>query len=482
MVFFLALTFAALLAEAAPQQPPRLVPEKGRAYRIESAVLGETRRVFVQLPASFDRSAASRRYPTMIAFDGESMLTPLATASDFLAREGQIPESVLVAIESPNSDRGRVHDLTPPGLSVSGSGLDEGGDRMLDFIQSELLPAIDAQFRAAAPRVLVGHSSGGVLVTYAAATRDSFRFALALDTPIHLGDGWLAKKLLERTRNPAPRRYVSLEARFGWSDASWKSLTTAAPATWLLHREKLVHESHNSMRLLGAYIGLRELFCDYSMLAAPEAPTTSILPYYEKLAASYGAPIVAPEPLLRQVIDDLLMEGRGAAARAVFETLTSSYGERSDAAALQARIAETSRRPAPKETVEELLATPFPTPVEARDYLGEWEGEEWIDEAAKNRFVLRIAEEEGKVIATKIASRGAAGTFTQPIQVLRVTPAGLTFVFMNGMRPRGVVLFEAQRDGDTLRGEMRFGGISITPAAGEEMPKLRFTMRRKASS
>ena len=329
--------------------------------------------MLVHVPASFAKT--SRRYPTIVTFDGEWMLRHVVTASGVLVEEGQIPEPVIVAIESTDDYRGRVHDLTPPGLSVSGSGKSEGGDRFLDFIEKGLLPALETQFRASTPRALVGTSSGGVLVTWAAATRDTFRFHLALDAPIHpLGDRFLAKKLIQRaTSNPTtPLRYAAFDVRFGSTRAGVEGLTAAAPPTWKLHREKLAHEAHTTMQFLGTYLGLRELFADYSMIAAPEAPTTSILPSYEKLTAAYGARVIPPALLLERVVEDLLMEGRGAMARAAFDTLVSSYGaEPRNAAKVRAEIAEVEKRPPPAETVEGLLATPFPTPDEIRDYAGE---------------------------------------------------------------------------------------------------------------
>ncbi len=490
LLLALALSGSQLPGATAP--PPRLVAEAGRAvrdhlgggsrtFRIASKILGETRRVFVHLPGSFAASSPSRRYPTLILFDGEFLLQPVVAMSEALARKGQIPEMVIASIENTDDFAGRIRDLTPPGLSVSGSSLAEGGDRFLDFVEEELLPALDGQFRAAPPRTLVGTSSGGILATYAAATRETFRGVIALDAPTHLGDGWLVKRLLERaSAKGSPRRYASIEARFGWSDESWRSLTAAAPASWLLYREKLAHESHTSMQLLGSYLGLRELFRDYSMLAAPEAPTTSILPSYEKLTASFGAPLTPPEPLLAQVIDDLLMEGRGAAARAAFETLASAYGEPRDAAALKARIAEVERQPPPSETVEGLLATPFPTAEEARDYLGEWDGEQWINPAAKSRFALRLVAERGRVTGTLVSWPEAGVELARPLQYLKVTPEGLTFGTMNGMRPRGVLLHQGHRDGDTLSGDVRFGGVRFVAPEGHEMPKHRFSLRRTA--
>lgn len=443
-------------------------------FTIDSKILGQTRRVFVHLPASYAKSAQARRYPTTVVFDGRYVMEPVVTMSDILSRNGQMPESVVVAIENIDDFDGRVHDLTPPGLSVSGSGLDEGGDRFLDFIEKELFPALDEKFRTAAPRALVGLSSGGILVTYAAATRDAFRLNLALDTPTHLGDGFLGKKLLQRakTRPSPPVRYVSINARFGWKDDVWKSITAAAPRSWLLYNDKLAQESHNSMRFLGAYLGLRELYRDYSMFGAPEI-TTSILPFYEKLG------LIPPEPLLRNVVDDLLMEGRGAAAHAAFDMLTTSFGEQPNAEKTRAQIAETERQPPPTETVEGLLATPFPSVEEVRDYLGEWEGEQWINPVDKNRVALRLKAEGGKVTGTWVSWPEPGVELPQALQYLKVTPEGLTFGYMNGMRPRGMLLHEGKRDGDVLRGEVRFGGINFKPPFNH---KHEFELRRIKAS
>src|SRR5215813_364279 len=399
-------------------QTPLLVAETGRAvpasrggvaqsFQISSAILKETRRILVVLPASYSQSAPDRRYPVTVVVDGEYLVAPVAAVSDELSRNGQIPESVIVGVENVGgadwlaSNKKRVYDLTPPGLSVSGSGLNEGGDRFLDFIEQELLPALDRQFRTAAPRAFVGVSSGGILATYVAATRPTYRAVVSLDAPVHLGDNWLAKKLTERAAAPGPPvRYASLEARFGWPDAAWNALVAKAPASWSLYREKFKLEGHETMQMLGAYLGLRQVFRDYSRFAAPESPTTSILPHYAKVSESLGASVVPPKKLLQNVVEDLLMEGRGAAAREAYNTLVFGYGPPADNASLLARISDVERRPPPAETVEGLLATPFPTPEEARAYIGEWVGDSWVksQQPRNGELMLRIRVEGDRVI------------------------------------------------------------------------------------
>jgi hypothetical protein len=253
----------------------------------------------------------------------------------------------------------------------------------------------------------------------------------------------------------------------------------AAPATWKLHHEALPGEKHETMYLLAAYLGLREVFADYSWLSAPEVPTTSILPYYDQVSAAFGAPLVPPRRTLRNVTDDLLMEGRGAAARVAFDQLVRGYGAPEDADELRARIAEVEQRPPPTETVEGLLAAPFPSPDEVRPWLGEWVGDTWMnpEEPRTGDITLRLQVVDGAVQGETVYHT-PEGELVCPWQYLQVTPAGLTWGFMNGMRPHGMLLFEGRFDGTTLAGECRFGGIDFRPPAGMEHKPVCFEFRR----
>ena len=417
----LTIVLAAATALAQPresQSTPLLVADTSRnvsasrggsaqSFQIASAIMKETRRVLIVLPTSYARSAPDRRYPVTVVVDGEYLIAPVTVVTDELTRNGQIPESVIVGLENVGgsdflaSNQKRVYDLTPPGLSVSGSDENQGGDLFLDFIEKELLPAVDRQFRTAAPRTFVGVSSGAVLATYAAATRSTYVAVVSIDAPVHLGDNWLAKKLITRSSvEGRPVRYASLEAKFGWPEAEWKKLVSAAPASWKLYREKFQLEGHETLQMIGAYIGLRQLFSDYSRFSSPEAPTTSILPYYKKVSDSLGANVIPPKRLLETVVQDLLMEGRGAAAREAYNTLMLGYGPPQDNDTLVARIAEVERQPQPTETVESLIATPFPKPEEIRDYIGDWMGDVWMgaNGPKAGRVTLRIRVENNVVI------------------------------------------------------------------------------------
>lgn len=456
-------------------------PADRELITIQSTILGETRRVFVSVPPGFEKSAPSRRYPLMIVTDGEGhSATAAVNAARELARHGLAPDMVIAGIENAGGYDSRVRDLTPPGMSVSGSSRNEGGDRFLDFIERELIPMLDARFRTSAPRVLAGHSSGGILATYAAATRYTFRMVVALDTPTHLEEEFLVAKLLARARADGPPvRYASYNAVYGWRDAAWAGLVATAPSSWVVRHDKFANETHNSMPMLGAYLGLRELFSDYSRKAAPVYPTTSILPYYEKLGAAYGAALVPPQPLMRDVVDDLLMEGRGARAAEAFDAMIAAYGEPANAAETRARIAEVSARPAPTETVESLLATPLATAEEIAPYVGVWEGESRRGEHHRTRFTLTLGVKDGRAAGEVVFKFGNGEELVQPLQYVTVQSDGITYGYMNGMRPRGMLMYPMTKSGDdTLEGMMRWGGVEPPNDRGVTPPPEGITLRR----
>ncbi|MCX7041104.1 MAG: alpha/beta hydrolase-fold protein, partial [Gammaproteobacteria bacterium] len=79
----------------------------GQSHAIHSAVLKEDRNYRVQLPDSY-RWAQDRHYPVLYVLDGESSFLHTAVSTDFLAVNGEIPEMIVVGIDSTV----RVRDFT----------------------------------------------------------------------------------------------------------------------------------------------------------------------------------------------------------------------------------------------------------------------------------------------------------------------------------------------------------------------------------
>ena len=463
-----------LLVPDSAAKIPNAIGGGGSAFRFVSQALGETRSVLIGLPKSF--GVSRREYPVIIVLDGEGDFRPAMTVASELSSLGHIPESIVVGIPNTN----HLRDLTPPGLSVSGSSKSEGGDRFLDFLEKELMPALKTQFRAGGPIVLVGHSSGGIIATYAGATRPAFRFILSLDGPTHLGDNWLAERLTESARRSTGNlRYVSLESVYGWNDSLWTTLTAAAPKSWTLYRQKLDHESHVSMPFLGIYLGLRTLFQDYAIRSAPQSPTASTLAWYHRLDTLYGAPVYPPSGLLRQVMEDLEMEGQSKGASDAWNLLVTGYGTPSDSTEWRARLAKLAEMPPLTETVEGLLSTPRPKTSEARQFVGEWTGLEWMNSDDKHKVLLRIRDSAGVLVGESVNWPAPNVELVMPLTYLKVVSGGLSWGYMNGMRPRGMLIWDGRFDKGMLTGEMRFGGIRFVEPPG--MPghsPIRFELKK----
>jgi hypothetical protein len=62
-------------------------------------------------------------------------------------------------------------------------------------------------------------------------------------------------------------------------------------------------------------------------------------------------------------------------------------------------------------------------------------------------------------------------------EYLKITSQGMTWGNLNGMRPRGVVLFEGKLEGDTLAGKSRFGGIDFSLPDGSPPPSPSFSFK-----
>ncbi len=88
------------------------------------------------------------------------------------------------------------------------------------------------------------------------------------------------------------------------------------------------------------------------------------------------------------------------------------------------------------------------------------------DEPRHDRVVLSIRVDSGHVVAEIRNPSAPPELRVRRADYLKVTPAGLTFGVLNGMRPRGVVLWEGRLAGDTLSGKQRWGGVA-SPHAGD---------------
>lgn len=180
------------------QSPP--LPAPAVAHEFAAGALPEARTVWVALPAGYD-AAGDTRYDTLYVLDARGTL-PLAVAdAGLLAMAGEAPGLIVVGIDS-LTPADRFRNFTPvpdPAGRHAGSG---GADAFLKFVEDEVVPDIERNYRTSGKRMIAGHSLAGLWVLHAAMERPNLFDAYAAISPTM---GWADQHLIGRLRDEAKK-------------------------------------------------------------------------------------------------------------------------------------------------------------------------------------------------------------------------------------------------------------------------------------
>ena len=289
----------------------------GETIRIPSKVLGEERTILVSTPRGYERG--TERYPVLYMTDGDAHLVHTRGTVDFLARNGRMPDLIVVGVANTH----RTRDLTPTktfrrradGEAV----LDEesgGGTRFLDFFEGELIPFVEGKYRTAPFRILAGHSLGGLFALSALAERPGlFGATIAVSPSLHWDDdvvlGRLARLLEGRKElrhtvyatmaneeegDPAPTRFDRLR----------KMLKTTKAEGFVWGAERMEDEDHGSVVLRSHHDGLRKVFEGWRLPRDRKAggypgSAADLKAHYARLSARLGYEVPPPELVVNAV-------------------------------------------------------------------------------------------------------------------------------------------------------------------------------------
>ena len=122
----------------------------GYELSVKSEVMNEDRKLLISLPVGY-QTDKHKRYPVLYTLDGDTHFQHISGTVDWLSNQAmQIPRMIVVAIT--NTNRGR--DMTA-------SHNKGGAGAFSKFIETELIPFIDGQYRTEPFRILAGHSMAG---------------------------------------------------------------------------------------------------------------------------------------------------------------------------------------------------------------------------------------------------------------------------------------------------------------------------------
>jgi len=299
------------VCSAAQSAAPGNTISIGERFELQSRAIAETRPYFVHRPANYDLSNA--RYPVLIVLDAEDDFQFTSTTVDFLADVNRIPAMLVVGIANTH----RFRDLVPFAPQ-------SGTANFLKFIQTELLPKIDRDFRTQPYRVLVAHSNGGLFGLYALISApEAFNGYVLASPALGAEDSGLQKTVnsyLEQHKDIAASLYMTLanETEFlsgVWELSSYLQNQAARDPHWSFAFQRYPDETHGSVTLRTLYDGLSFVFDGWNMpdpfaLYEASGGIAGMEKHYKTLSVRLGFDVPVPRDVLLQPAYSLYRQKR----------------------------------------------------------------------------------------------------------------------------------------------------------------------------
>ena len=319
----------------------------GTSHTIQSKILNEARTYFLELPESYETS--SKEYPILVLLDGEVTYHSHSGILKQMVQGGQIPEMIIVAIT--NVDR--VRDFTPTNYltNLNGSSAEEnqktsgGSAAFLNFIEDELLPEVEANYRNNSFKILVGISHGGLLVGSSYLSKaTSFNGFVSMDPSFWWDDQYVVKQInstdLGQIQNK--RIYVSTADKFenfdripGVFKANINAhelfnttLKNKGIAPTNIELEYFKEENHWTVALMSLYHGMQFIYKGLVMKNMSSSSIEEIEGYYK---SNYNGAFLPPENNINSIGYEHLRKENYEKALAFFTLNTTNYPGSSNA-------------------------------------------------------------------------------------------------------------------------------------------------------
>ncbi|WP_461532596.1 alpha/beta hydrolase [Sinomicrobium sp.] len=129
-----------------------------REVPFDSEYLGETRNVKIYIPEDYN---PEQHYPLILVLNAEYLFDIVIANAKFYTSKGQMPPSIIVGIDQPNTQALIDGNYDTESGFPSGTGAD-----FFEFIGIELLPSIEEKYALANFKMIVGHKASANFINY----------------------------------------------------------------------------------------------------------------------------------------------------------------------------------------------------------------------------------------------------------------------------------------------------------------------------
>ena len=312
-----------LLCGTAFAQNQQIASVYHNVHKIQSKILNQERSIWVRVPLNYLHT--EEKFPIIYMLDGHApQPSMMAGIIEQQAWGKQMPEMILVSIQNIN----RSYDFTPT-VDARG-GRVGGGNNFMEFIEKEVIPLVEKNYRTQPYRIFAGHSLGGLAVVYSFVSRPNlFNAYIAASPVLHYDKNYVireAEKLFNQKRNWNKRMFLGLgdEPRYknGWNKFQ-KLLKTKRPKGFDYEFREFPKENHGSVVLPAYYWGLRKIYEGW--LPKQNGTIANLESHYKKLSKRFGYEILIPEETLNQVGYQFLRGGKIQEAINIFKKNVKNY-------------------------------------------------------------------------------------------------------------------------------------------------------------
>ena len=305
---------------------------------IKSTVLGEERVVLVRTPPGYETNKL--KYPVLYMTDGDGHMGHTSATIEFLTQNGRISDLIIVGVR--NTDRTRDLSPTRPATKNAAGELQwptsGGADNFLKFFETELIPAIEKDFRVQPYRIFAGHSLGGLFAIHALVSKPGLFNSYVAVSPSLQWDNQVtlkrAEEFLKNQKELNVTLYVSLgnePGAIGDSFEQFKALLAKTNIKGFQYQtEHLTDEDHGSVVLRSHYAGLRKVYEGWQgprdlQSGAVIGGLKGADAHYAKLSQRFGYAIPVPEQLINQMGYQYIFDNQPDEAIAVFKANVERY-------------------------------------------------------------------------------------------------------------------------------------------------------------
>ena len=241
-----------------------VIAEKINIY---STVLNEERTIFVSTPPGYDQSTSA--YPVMYVLDGSVNAIHFASGLISALSTGALcPQMIIVAIL--NTDRFR--DMTPTPYDRDPNRASGGADNFLQFMETELFPFIEQEYRTVPYRIIKGHSASGMFVTHAFLSHNHMFNSYIGISPSMWWDSNLFSKTAEEKLGEMNFKHKHFYFSTGSKETAhnidgaqsfFEVLTEKNPVDLKWKFDHIQNEDHMSQATIAMYNALRFIYADW---------------------------------------------------------------------------------------------------------------------------------------------------------------------------------------------------------------------------